>query len=112
MEARLKSEFWVKAHLRRCEASGASAMLVRRGEESSGAVLIRLTLLNGRSRILVRGLLDDGRPGWRSGTGPDPVPDAEADAYIARQISYDPDLWVIEIEDRDGRPFLDEPVGA
>ena len=35
--------------------------------------------------------------------------EAEVDATVARQRSFDPDLWVIEVEDRQGRHLLDEP---
>jgi hypothetical protein len=110
MEARLTSEFWVKAYLRRCAAEGVAAMQMRRGQSSSGAVLIRVNRLDGHSTVLVRGTLPDGRSGWLLGAGAARVSDAEADRYIDRQIKFDPDLWVIEVEDREGRHFLGEPV--
>lgn len=108
MEARLTSEFWVKAYIRRCSAEGAVAMQARRGQQSSGAVLIRINHLDGHSTILGRGTLSDGRRGWLKGA--DHVTDQDADRYIERQIKFDPDLWVIEVEDRQGRHFLDDPV--
>ena len=110
MEARLTSEFWVKAYIRRCSSEGVTAMLVRRGQRTSGAVLIRVNHLDGHSALLMRGTLADGRSGWLKGGGTSKVVDAEADRYIERQIKFDPDLWVIEVEDREGRHFLDEPV--
>lgn len=112
MEARLTSEFWVQAYIRRCAVEGAAAMLVRRGQQSSGAVLIRINHLDGHSTVLVRGMLADGQSGWLLGAGAAHVPDAEAGQYIERQIRFDSDLWVVEVEDRQGRHFLDEPVEA
>jgi hypothetical protein len=52
----------------------------------------------------------DDEPGWSRGTGPAPVTEAEADAYIARQVRYDPDIWVLEIEDRKGIYKLDGKI--
>ena len=49
-------------------------------------------------------------PAWSRGTGPNPVPEAEADAYIARQVARDPDIWVLEIEDHKGQYKIDGKV--
>jgi hypothetical protein len=107
---RLKAEIWVKALIRRCEVEGASAMVVRRGDATSGVVLIKLNRLDGAAQVLTPARAGDGSFQWLSGTGTDPVPEAAADAYIERQRKFDPDLWVVEIEDRAGRHFLQEPV--
>jgi hypothetical protein len=112
MELRLTSEFWVKAYIRRCSVEGVAALQVRRGQASSGAVLLRINRLDGHSTVLQRGTLSDGRRGWLKGSGPGPVPDVEAERYVERQIKFDPDLWVVEVEDREGRHFLDDPVEA
>ena len=49
---------------------------------------------------------------WTPATGADPVPEVDADTYLQRQLDFDPDLWILEIEDRDGWvPFADEGVG-
>jgi hypothetical protein len=110
MTARLKSGIWVRAHIRRCEVAGAAAFVVAKGDESAGAVLIKVNRLGGGCQVFTPGTGLDGERRWAAGTGPAPVAEPEADAYIARQRGYDPDLWVIEIEDRDGRHFLDDPV--
>lgn len=107
---RLKAEIWVKALIRRCEIEGASAMVVRRGDATSGVVLIKLNRLNGAARVLIPVRAGDGSFQWLSGTGADPVLEADADIYIEKQRKFDPDLWVVEIEDRAGRHFLQEPV--
>ncbi|MHA1537171.1 MAG: DUF1491 family protein [Alphaproteobacteria bacterium] len=110
MTARLKAGIWVRAHIRRCEVAGAPAFVVAKGDESAGAVLIKVNRLGGGCEVFTASTGLDGGRRWLNGTGAAPVAEADADAYIARQRGYDPDLWVIEIEDREGRHFLDEPV--
>ncbi|MGV8996365.1 MAG: DUF1491 family protein [Parvibaculaceae bacterium] len=112
MEAapRLKAEIWVKALIRRCEVEGAAAMVVRRGDATSGVVLVKINQLDGMATILTPTRAGDGSFVWLRGTGAAPVPEKDADAYVERQRKFDPDLWVVEIEDRAGRHFLSEPV--
>jgi hypothetical protein len=105
-EERLPTELWVQVHLRRCSASATPAALVRRGEAERGTVLLKLNQLEAGCRILSQARDLDGRLGWLAALGGKLVPEAEADAYIARAVERDPDLWVIEIEDRNGQnPF-------
>ncbi len=106
----LKAELWVKAHIRRCQVNDIFAALVRRGDERSGTVLIKLNSLNGSAMVLSRAFDGYGDLYWMRATGENAVPEADADRYIEKQLSFDPDLWVLEIEDRDGRHLLDEPV--
>ena len=107
---RLKAEIWVKGLIRRCEVGGAAAMVVARGDATSGVVLVKVNRLDGLAQVFSPARAGDGSFQWLSGTGVEPVPEADADAYIARQRKFDPDLWVVEIEDRAGRHFLQEPV--
>lgn len=110
MRPRLTAEFWIKAHIRRCMADAIPATVVRRGDSTAGAVLIKLNRFEHGCMVLsAMSTLEDGRV-WRRATGEVPVPEADADAYIERQIGYDPDIWVLEIEDRDGRHELPEPI--
>ena len=105
---RLKAEFWVKAHIRICEAQGAQAFVVRRGDETAGIVLLKVNRLDGRVVLLEPATGLDGERTWTQLTKEQT--EAEADAVIARAVKRDPDLWVLEIEDREGRHFLTEPV--
>ena len=103
---RLPTEVWVTAHLRRCMAEGIPATVARRGEKTGGIVLLKLNLLEAGCRVLTQSRDLDGRLGWLPALKGALVPEADADAYIERAVYRDPDLWVIEIEDRDGRhPF-------
>ncbi|WP_339832217.1 DUF1491 family protein [uncultured Parvibaculum sp.] len=112
MEAppRLKAEIWVKALIRRCETAGAGAMVVRRGDATSGVVLVKVNRLDGRASVYAPARDGEGALFWMARPSPEPVPEVDADAYIDKQRQRDPDLWVVEIEDREGRHFLFEPV--
>jgi hypothetical protein len=108
---RLKTEIWAAALLRRCnDRIDMAAMLVRRGDADAGAVLLKLNRLDGTATVLSQTTTVDGERAWLRATGAAPVPDAEAEAYIRRQLVRDPDLWVLEIEDRSGVFAPDEPV--
>ena len=109
-EPRLQSDFWVKAYLRRCETAGGAAFVLRRGNREAGMVLIKLNHLNGGFVVLARSRDMDGALIWRPATGADPVEEEVAPRDVDQQLKFDPDLWVIEVEDRHGRHFLDDPV--
>jgi len=110
MKPTLKAELWVKALIRRCAAQNVPAVLVRRGEGSAGSVLIKVSRLDDTATVYSPARAGDGSRIWLRATGPEPVSEPDAEAYIARQESRDPDIWVVEIEDREGRHFLQEPV--
>jgi hypothetical protein len=107
---RLTSSFWVKAYIRRCYGEDMPAVVVRHGDDTAGAVLIKVNLFDAGCRVFQRTTDLDGNQAWMEATGDAPVPETEADAYIERQGGYDPDLWVVEVESRDGRHLLDEPM--
>lgn len=112
MEPRLKAEIQVKAFIRRCAAAGVPALVVRRGDENAGAVVIRVNRLDGSSVVYAQARRGDGAAIWIRGTGESPVSDDAAEAYLARALRVDPDLWIVEVEDREGRHFLDDVAEA
>ena len=107
---RLKTEIWVQACIRRADIEGTSVMVLRKGDPTSGALLIKRNRFAEGCTVLVETRNEAGARAWYAGTGPAPVSEAEADAYIDRSRKRDPDLWVIEIEDRTGRLPFDEVV--
>ena len=105
--SRLASGIWVGAYLARLQAEGIPVYVNARGDETAGAVLVKLATLDGAARAFHRVLdYDSGARRWDVlAEGPEP----EVDAAIARQRRFDPDLWVIEVEDARGRHLLDQP---
>lgn len=105
----LRTEIWVSALIRRAEAGGAFAAVAARGDADAGAVVVKVNLLDGRARAYAPALAGEGGTTWIDPLGRDaPCPEPEVDAYLERRRARDPDLWVIEIEDRMGRSFLTE----
>jgi hypothetical protein len=108
-EPRLKSALWVSAALRRGDALGRYGTVLRRGDADAGAVLV---VLRGRAGASVLTEVRDGEGAlaWMRGTGPEPVTEAEAEAYVARRLRLDADLWVLEFESPDLLPPFEARV--
>lgn len=111
---RLKSGIWVAAYVRRCDVEGAFAAVRRRGADEAGAVYIKLNRLDGTGTLYgpaPQAVFDEAQPADRIFTvilGRDgPAPDADIEARLKREIGFDPDIWIVEVEDRAGRNFLD-----
>jgi hypothetical protein len=113
---RLKTGIWVAAYLRRAQVEGAAAVLRRRGAEEAGAVFIKIDRLDGTADLYgpaPQSAFDEARPAERAfnpSLKTQPAPHADVEAYLARQMRFDPDLWIVEVEDRAGRHFLDHVV--
>ena len=105
----LKAKIWVSALMRRAEANGAHAYLLRRGAEEAGAVFVKLNRLDGTVQVFSPARAGEGKRVWTRPLG-EAADEQTAAAYLARQIKFDPDIWIVEIEDREGRTFLDDPV--
>jgi hypothetical protein len=107
---RVKSEIWVRAYLRRCQAQGVPVVIARRGDEAAGAIFICIDRLDGT--VLLYGPAPAGlsgsemERGWMSCFRTGAVSPAKAGEYLTRQTEFDPDLWIIELEDKEGRHFL------
>ena len=108
-EPRIKAGLWVQVALRLADADGRPGAVLRRGDPDSGGVL---AVLRGRDGMLVLSQMRtaDGALAWMRATGAAPVDQAAVDAYIARQVRFDPDLWVVEFEAPDLRPPFEAKI--
>lgn len=113
---RLKSAIWAAAYMRRAQVEGAFAVLRKRGAEEAGAIFIKVDRLDGTVSLFgpaPQTSFGDARPVERAFThcvSAEPIRNEDAEGYLAKQMKYDPDLWIIEVEDRGGRNFLDQLV--
>ncbi len=102
-EARVKAGIWVQAALRLGNAAGRYGAVIRRGDAVAGGILV---VLRGREGLCVLSQMRaaNGEVAWLRATGPVAVDQDAADAYVARQVRVDPDLWVLEFESPDLLP--------
>lgn len=109
---RLKSHIWVAAYLRRCQTENIFGAVRRHGAEEAGAVFVKLALLDGTALLFgpaSQSAYDESRPAERmfAQLTPAPVPESVVEERLAKEIRFDPDVWIVEIEDRAGRHYLD-----
>ena len=107
---RLKSEIWVSAFLRRWQSQGYYGAVIRKGAAEAGAVYVIVNHLDGTFHLF--------------GPAPGPTYDEEGerrwfeelafpasqdaiDKLLGKRQSADPDIWIVEIEDRTGTAGLE-----
>ena len=111
---RLRSDIWVAAYRRRAEVAGAFVAIARKGVAESGAIFIRIDHLDGRGVLYgpapqaLAGTFDDGGRPFQRLHSEDTLDNAAIVARLAREVRFDPDLWIVEVEDRQARTFLDD----
>ncbi|MGP8231623.1 MAG: DUF1491 family protein [Methylovirgula sp.] len=111
---RLRSDFWVAAYLRRCGVEGAVAYLWRRGAAEAGAIFVKIDRLDGQAALFgpaPQSALGEGDRLFvqlHKQTWLDP---ATIEVRLKRELEFDVDLWIVEVEDRLGRNFLDLAPG-
>lgn len=106
MSVRLTAEFWVQAYLARLRLADIPAFVTSRGDATAGAVIVKLNRLDGSAAAFARSYDAAGARVWTELAA---GPEQEVDASLARQRGFDPDLWIVEVEDRQGRTLLDQP---
>jgi hypothetical protein len=114
---RLKTGIWVSAYLRRCNVEGVFAAVRRHGAEEAGTIFVKINRLDGTGVLYgpaPQSAFDEAQPADRmfvALVGRDrPAAEADIEARLTKEIRFDPDLWIVEVEDRGGRNFLDNVV--
>ena len=105
-EPRLTADFWVRAYLARLRLADIPVFVTSKGDETAGSVLVKLNTLDGQAKLFHRSY--DLMSGAREWAVLAEGPEADVDQSVTKQRSFDPDIWVIEVEDRNGRHLLDE----
>lgn len=101
-EDRLPTHLWVDAHLKRCSVMGIPAVVINSGQKMGGSVLLKIFQVEMGCRLMSQMRDLDGNLAWYSPHKEDFIQESDADELIKKSISRDPDLWVIEIETKDG----------
>lgn len=108
--ARLRSDFWVSAYLRRLALEGIDAVLRRRGAAEAGTIFVKVDRIDGTASLYgpaPQSLLEEGRGERLFVPVLVDVPPADIEARMQREMRFDTDLWLLEIDDRAGRHLLD-----
>ncbi|MBF9195264.1 DUF1491 family protein [Microvirga terrestris] len=110
---RLRSDFWVSAYLRRCSLEGLDAALRKRGSAEAGAIYVKVDHLDGTASLYGPApqlFLDDSGERLFAPVLQGSTP-LDVEERMARELRFDPDLWLVEVDDRQGRHFLDLAPG-
>lgn len=110
IEDRLKTGLWVQAQVRMGDINMMAVMVRRRGDADAGVVVLVLDRLDGTAEVFSQAREMDGSLAWVRGVGDGPVALADVEAYVAEQVRFDPDIWVLDVEDPKARYELDAPL--
>jgi hypothetical protein len=107
---RLKSGIWIQAQVRLCGINNLAAYVAKKGDADAGAIFLRLNKLDGSNFIYSQTRAMSGQIAWSSAGDGEPMDDLAAHEYLEKQQKYDPDLWILEIEDPDGKYEFDGQI--
>ncbi|MGE4351546.1 MAG: DUF1491 family protein [Bdellovibrionales bacterium] len=105
----LPADLRIKAQIRIAAAQGISMFIVQKGDPTSGTIYLKINKLDGTAEVLSQVRTEKGLC-WMSATEGQGWPEKEADDYLAAQADFDPDLWIVEIEDKKGRHWFPEEI--
>ena len=103
----LRADIWVAAYLRRASVEGAFATLRRRGAPEAGAIFVVVDRMDGRIALYEPAPSEDGERRWFRAHAAEWIDPPEAEARLQRQLRFDPDIWIVDVERRDGAHGLE-----
>ncbi|MGO9743030.1 MAG: DUF1491 family protein [Roseiarcus sp.] len=103
----LRADIWVAAYLRRAGVEGAFATLRRRGAAEAGAIFVVVDRLDGRAALYEPAPSVDGERRFLRAHADEWISPADVEARLQRQLRFDPDMWIVDLESRDGTHWLD-----
>lgn len=110
--ARLKSEFWVKAYIKSCNLHGLPVFVTNKGDPDAGAIFIKVNKLDGSCLLFVPAPAgferNEHERMWSLFSHDIPLQLNDVETYLAKQIRFDPDIWVLELESQTGQHFLND----
>ncbi|MCI5060944.1 MAG: DUF1491 family protein [Alphaproteobacteria bacterium] len=108
MDIQIPTYLWLEGKTRELTARGVGVYIMQRGEKMGGLVLLKVSNCEGKCKLLTQQRDLDGVLGWVNALSEEIVSEEEVDGYIKRSINRDPDLWVVEVEDKGmENPFMD-----
>ena len=106
MEPRIKTSLLVQAGIRLCERKLFTSMLRRRGDADAGALFVKVNRLDGSAALFARITSFSGGTEWQRSSGEDWLPDTDIEERLESEIKFDPDVWIVEVENPGGEnPF-------
>lgn len=106
MSEALPTSLLVESHIAQCQANCIPAYVINKGGHSHCSILLKINGMGQGIKILSQMRDMDGKLSWVHAMGDKPLEESEIDAYIRRSIDRDPDIWAIEIEDKNmNNPF-------
>lgn len=103
----LRADIWVAAYLRRANIEGAFATLRRRGASEAGAIFVMVDRLDGRLALYEPAPSEDGERRFIRAHAAEYIEAPEATERLQRQLRFDPDIWIVDVDSRDGAHWLD-----
>ena len=101
----LPTDMMISAYIRIAAREGVPIVVRRRGDDTQGAILLKINRLDNTAHVLAQVRMND-ESVWNPVSRTDPMTDADAERYLAKQAEIDPDTWILEIEDKQGRHWF------